>query len=345
MAKTTARRTATHGTRSNARVRSNGAARAPSPRVPSEAEVGSYFVKLSNWGRWGKEDQIGTLNLITPQKRLQAARLVRDGVSISCARPIPRNEQAPDITNPFLHFMTGTGEGIAGQKSEPGRLQGTGDFYGIAYHGIYFTHLDASCHILYNGQLYNGRSGALVSAREGAMAGAIGLVHTGVVTRGVLLDIPRVRGVKWLEPGRDYHVYPEDLDAAEKAQRVRVEQGDALMVRTGHWRRRMEMGAWPQSQGRAGLHAACLPWLHERGVAVLGSDAANDSVPSGYPAYTLPIHQVGIPLMGLWLMDNGNFEELAAACEQRSRWEFMFALAPLRVETGTGSPANPLAIL
>lgn len=328
-------------------VRSSGNATAKQsakPRVPSEAEVSGYFTKLSNWGRWGKDDQLGTLNLITPQKRLQAARLVRDGVSVSCARPIPRGEQAPDITNPFLHFMTGTGEGFAGQKSEPGRMQGTGDFYGIAYHGYYFTHLDANCHILYNGQMYNGQSAALVTAREGAKAGAIGLVHMGVVTRGVLLDIPRARGVKWLEPGKDHQIFPEDLDAAEQAQKVRVEQGDALLIRTGHWRRRKELGAWPLAQGRAGLHGACLPWLRERGVAMLGSDSANDAVPSGYEAYIQPVHQIGIPILGLWLMDNGNLEELAAACEQRSRWQFMFMLAPLRVETGTGSPVNPLAI-
>lgn len=337
--KTTTRRTSATRSAGNSTAKQSA-----KPKVPSEAEVSGYFTKLSNWGRWGKEDQLGTLNLITPQKRLQAAKLVRDGVSVSCARPIPRGEVAPDITNPFLHFMTGTGEGFVGQKSEPGRMQGTGDFYGIAYHGYYFTHLDANCHILHDGQMYNGRSAGLITARDGAKAGAIGLVHMGVVTRGVLLDIPRVRGVKWLEPGKDHHIYPEDLDAAEKAQKVRVEPGDALLIRTGHWRRRTEQGAWPLAQGRAGLHAACLPWLHERGVAMLGSDGANDSVPSGYAGVTMPIHQVGIPMMGLWLMDDGNFEELAAGCETRSRWEFMFVLAPLRVETGTGSPANPLAI-
>jgi kynurenine formamidase len=319
---------------------SNG--RAVTPKVPSEATVLGYVKQLSNWGRWGKDDQIGTLNLITPKKRTQAAGLVKDGVSVSCARPITR-EMAADVRAPFQHYMTGTGVEFADKPMTPGRLQGSGDFYGIAYHGHYYTHLDASAHIFWEGKMYNGRSAAVVTAREGATAGAIGLVHQGVVTKGVLLDIPRLKRKQWLEPG-DF-IFPEDLDAAEEAQGVKAEQGDALLIRTGHWKRRTEQGAWNTAEKSAGLHAACLPWIHQRGVAMLGSDTANDATPSGYPAFPLPIHQVGIPHMGLWLMDNGNFEELAAACADRKRWAFMFVLAPLRIVNGTGSPANPLAIL
>lgn len=319
-------------------TRSNGAA-----NIPDEETVKGYFKTLSNWGRWGKDDELGTLNFISPAKRLEATALVRDGVSVSCARPIT-TERAPDVISPFLHYMTGTGERLALQASQPGGAQGgggSGDFYGIAYHGYFITHLDAPCHIFWNGKMYNDRSPSLVTP-QGAKACSIEPVHDGVVTRGVLLDIPRLRNVKWLEPGD--HIYPEDLEAAERACDVRAKEGDALLIRTGHWKRRTELGAWPLAQGNAGLHGSCLPWLHQRRVAMLGSDTVQDSIPSGYPAMRQPIHQIGIPAMGLWLMDNGNFEDLAAGCERRNRWVFMFVLSPLRVVNGTGSPANPLAI-
>lgn len=305
-----------------------------SPRVPPQEEVLGYIPKVNNWGRWGRDDQLGTLNLITSKKRVQAASLVKDGLAVSCSRLIT-TEIAADVTAPFQHFMTGVGQGVTGQG-------GSSDFYGMNYHGYYYTHLDSLCHIFYDGLMYNGRSASLVTTREFAKANSVDAVHAGVVTRGVLLDITKVRKVKWMEPGQG--IFPEDLEAAEKAGNVRVEEGDALLVRTGFWRFRTESGAIAPGKGRPGLHAACLPWLHRRGVALIASDAVNDLTPSGYPDLNLPMHQIGIVRMGLWLVDNGNFDELAATCEAKERREFMFMLSPLRVAGGTGSPANPLAV-
>ena len=196
----------------------------PKRVAPTADEVIGYMKSLSNWGRWGKDDQLGTLNLITPQKVTQAAALVHEGVTVTCARPIVF-ENSPDITSiPPLHYMfrTGTESAATGQS-------GALDFIGLAYHGVTITHLDSLSHQFWDGKMYNGLPASLVGAEKGATAGGVDLVKDGVVTRGVLLDIARLRGVDWLPEGEG--VFPEDLEAAEKAQEVRVGPGDALLVR------------------------------------------------------------------------------------------------------------------
>ena len=311
-------------------------------QVPEETEVLEYVRSLSNWGRWGQEDELGTINHIGPEQRKHAASLVRDGVAVSCARPIT-TEPAADVGSPALHYMTGSGEAYAySDDASPGQMQGSGDFIGMAFHGFSITHLDSLCHIFWNGQMYNGRSSALVTTREGATKNSIDVLQDGVVGRGVLLDAARHRGVSWMEPGEA--IMPDELDEIGASQGTTMRQGDILLVRTGHYRRRTEVGPRPPADGSPGIHAACLPWLQERQVAVLGGDTANDVVPSGYPNLRMPIHQIAMPHMGLWLMDNCNLEELSAACAERGRWEFLFTIAPLRIRYGTGSPVNPIAM-
>ena len=313
-----------------------------SSRTPEEAEILEYRQSQSNWGRWGQDDQMGTMNHIGPEQRKRAAALVRDGVAVSCARPIT-TEPAADVRSPFLHYMTGSGEAYVNHPEDPpSQQQGSGDFIGMAFHGYSITHLDSLCHIFWNGQMYNGRSSALVTTREGATANSVDAIPNGVVGRGVLLDAARHRGVDWMEPGQA--VMPGELDEMEAGQGVRVEQGDILMVRTGYYRRRLEVGPRPISDGLPGLHASCIPWLQERQVALLGGDPVSDAVPSGYPSLHQPIHQIAMPHMGLWLLDDCNLEELAAACLERGRWEFLLTVAPLRIQYGTGSPVNPIAV-
>jgi kynurenine formamidase len=308
-------------------------------RPPDEAQVKGWMTSLSNWGRWGKDDQLGTINHITPEKRRAAAALVREGITISCARPIAYDE--PDIVTQPVHLTVATGE-----SAPPEGRGGTGDMFLIGPHGLAITHLDALCHNYWDGRMYNGHPAKLVTAREGATALAIDALGDGVATRGVLLDITKVCQKDWLEPGEG--IFPEDLEAAERAQGVRVAAGDALLVRTGHYLRRLREGPKPLD-GRnlqyPGLQAACLPWLHERQVALLGCDTANDVQPDGYTDLRLPIHTVGIVAMGLWLLDNCNHEELQRACARLGRWEFLFVLAPLKLKNGTGSPMNPIALL
>jgi kynurenine formamidase len=312
-------------------------------RVPSEDEVISYLKTQSNWGRWGAEDELGTINLITPAKRAAAARLVRDGVAVTGARPIV-TDITPDTTFQVMRFMVDSGEGRDTASAERLRARrGAGEFIGMVFHGYTVTHIDTPAHFFWEGKLYNGRSCNLITSREGATVEAVELLHDGVVSRGVLLDVARTRGVRWLEPGEG--VMPEDLEAAERAASVRVEAGDILVVRTGYYARRLAEGpAHPLHAGSPGPHAALLPWLKERGVAVWGSDTHNDVTPTPYPALGSPFHIGALVGLGLWLIDNMNLEDIATACADRGRWEFMLTLAPLRLRNVTGSPVNPIAL-
>lgn len=312
-------------------------------QAPSEAEVIGYLDTLSNWGRWGAEDELGTINLITPVKRLGAARLVRDGVGVTCARPIV-TDITPDTTFQVLRFMLDSGEGR--DTAPPERLiqrRGASEFIGMVFHGYTVTHVDTPAHFFWKGKLYNGRSCDLITSREGAQVEAVELLRDGVVSRGVLLDVARARGVAWLGPGEG--VLPEDLEAAERASGVRLEPGDILLVRTGYYARRIAEGPVnPAVAGSPGPHAALAPWLRERGVAMFGSDTHNDVVPTPYPGMGHPFHVISLVALGLWLIDNMNLEDLARACAERKRWEFMLTIAPLHLRNTTGSPVNPIAL-
>ena len=312
----------------------------PKNNVPTEEEVFSYFKSQSNWGRWGSEDQLGTVNLITKEKRRQAVSLVKEGVTVSCAWPITTDLPGEDESK-FLHYMIYTPQGYV-TEVEKDPTTWAADFIGFEYHGASMTHVDALSHVFWNGKMYNGLSEKLVNVQEKATAESIHQLSGGVVTRGVLLDIARLRNVQWLEPGDG--IMPEDLDAAEKAQEVKVESGDVLFFRTGHLGRHHNAGPLNLYKGNPGLHAACIPWLRQRDIAMLGSDAINDVVPSGYDNLLEPIHEVCISGLGLYLIDNANLEELSQACAQRNQWEFLLVIAPLRMKYATGSPINPIAI-
>ena len=177
---------------------------------------------------------------------------------------------------------------------------------------------------------------------EGATVDSIAALDNGLVGRGVLLDIPRLRGAPWLEPGE--HVFTEDLEAASREQGVAVAAGDILLVRTGHCRRLAELGPWNTPEAKAGLHPTALPFIASRSVAVLGSDGNNDTAPSSTEGVGFPIHVLAINAMGVHLLDYLQLEDLAAQCDRAGRWEFLFIAAPLRIVGGTGSPINPIAV-
>jgi len=300
------------------------------------SDVKGLFEKLSNWGRWGKDDERGALNFITDKKRAAAARLVQTGESVSMAVPLA-TIPAADNPTPVTHLMV-----QSGFDSHEMDLPYAGDYFAIAPHGMANTHIDALCHVFWNGKMYNGFDASEVGS-HGAKKCAIDITRAGIVSRGVLLDIPRLKKVDWLEPR--VPIFPEDLDAAEKAQRVQVEEGDVLLIRTGRSARRKSTGGWdPMRVGLPGLDASCLPWLHERKIAVLGSDAVSDVVPSGYDGVPLPIHVGTLVAMGIHLIDNADFDAVSATCAKLGRSEFMFSMAPLILERGTASPVNPLAI-
>lgn len=313
--------------------------------APTEAEVLTYFQTLSNWGRWGADDELGTLNLVTPAKRKQAAALVREGISVSCAWDIENTLQPDQMLGTPQRLMVATGEGLADpdRPTAAGRMAGAMEFIGLVYHGYSVTHVDGLSHIFWDGKMYNGTPASRVTAAQGATKKAITTLRDGVMTRGVVLDVAAAAGVDWLEPG--VAVGPEMLEAAEARQGVTVEEGDVVLLRTGYGRRKRERGREALGKvGFPGWGAEALPWLHKRGAAMIGCDTAQDASPSAYAGLGIPVHAVGITAMGLWLIDNCDLENVVATAERLKRWEFQFVLAPLRVIGGTGSPANPLAI-
>jgi kynurenine formamidase len=309
------------------------------PRLEvTRAEFGELFRTLSSWGRWGERDERGALNLLGPERVVEAARLVRDGTTVTLSLPM-NTKAAEDNPEPAVHYMTTIqGDG----DNESGKLRFAKDFVGADYHHDGHTHIDALCHVIYEGSLYNGNPAGAVTAR-GAEADSIEVLANGLVARGVLLDIPRLRGVPWLEPGQ--HVFRDELEAAELEQGITVGEGDVLLVRTGHTRRLSELGPWPTANAKAGLHPTAMSFVAKRGVATLGSDGNSDTAPSSTEGVDFPIHVLALNAMGVHLLDYLQLEDLLAACERAGRWEFLFIGAPLRITGGTGSPLNPLAVL
>jgi kynurenine formamidase len=185
--------------------------------------------------------------------------------------------------------------------------------------------------------MYNGRPAEAVVADRGARTGGIDLAHEGVVTRGVLLDIPRARGVRWLEDGEG--VDGDDLERAEEQAGTRVEPGDVLYVRTGYGARRPGGSA-----DMPGLTANSLEFIHARQPAIVATDSGTDAFPSGYPSITAPVHCVSMVAMGIWIIDNCDLEHAARRCAELERWHFMTTINPLRLKNSTGSPVNPIAV-
>jgi kynurenine formamidase len=302
-----------------------GVTPAPSHTV-APADYERWKKELSNWGRWGKDDQIGALNLITAAKRKQAAALVKEGFSVSMAGDAD-TVKAVDNPNPYELKMLGIGM----------------DQIAVNYHGIAHTHLDSLAHINDNGVFFNGyKPDSDQVLKRGHEKNSIHNLKNGIFTRAVLIDIPRLKGVPYLEPGTP--IYVEDLEAWEKKAGVKVSAGDALFVRTGVWARRKALGPWLRGRAEggksAGLDPSVIPWLKQRDIAILGSD---------HPQYVSPsslrgaVHDFALLYLGVHLFDNCDLEALADAAAARNRWEFLLTAAPLPIVGGTGSPINPIA--
>jgi len=295
----------------------------------------ALFASVSNWGRWGQADERGTLNFITPERVVAATALVRSGRSVSLSYLLSK-VAGIDNPKPMLHYMSRLALGMTG---EPKMNE---DFIGLDYHGKLVTHVDALCHCAYGGRLYNDRASLETVTGFGATFGAVTTLEDGIISRGVLLDMPRELGVEWGEPGTG--LVPAQLEAAAATAGVTVGEGDVLLVRTGHAVRRAKLGPWNPDETSAGVDLSCFPWLKARGVAVLGSDADTDARPGGVEGVHTPAHALALAAMGMPLLDNMHLDRLAETCAAEGRWEFLFVTAPLRLPGGTGSPINPLAI-
>src|SRR5436305_4252811 len=295
------------------------------------ATLDRWMQELSNWGRWGKDDQLGTVNLITPAKRKAAAALVKEGYSVSLSSDAETAKSA-DNEFPFGHQMIATGV-------DPNPMFGM-DIYSTRYHGKVLTHLDALSQMFYQGTMYNGYPQSEVN-RQGAQKLSVIAYKNGLVSRGILMDIPQLKGLKYLEPGTP--IYPADLDAWEKKAGFKVGSGDIVFIRTGRWARRAEKGAWDTEVKAAGMHASCARWFHQRDVAIVGSDTHGELMPSPVKDIPFPMHQLMLIAMGTPMIDNCDLEPLSKAAVARHRWEILLTASPLAVPGGTGSPLNPIA--
>ena len=302
----------------------------------SAVEFDELFREISNWGRWGSDDEKGTLNFLTPEIVARSSKLVRTGKSVSMARPID-TVASIDNGGPAIHLMT-RGYDIPFRNED---VQFVADYLGCACHGFAHSHFDALCHVAYKGKMYNGRPVSLVNS-QGAKTMDITQYSHGIVGRGVLLDMPRLRGVKWLEPGEA--VTSEDLLAAEEAEGVKLAEGDIFAFYVGHYRRRVELGPWNVEEGTAGLHPTAMKLLHERKIAAFFPDVDGEVRPSPVDSVSHPIHALQIASMGLACADSLQLEELAKECEKQGRWEFMTVVSTLRLLGGTGCLVNPIGI-
>lgn len=304
-------------------------------------EFRTLFAAVSAWDRSGRGPERGALRHLTPERVAAAAGLVRTGVTVPLGRIIDTH-RGPANPSPAVHVMTSAPEPDPTMDGDTtNHVHFATDYVGLDYHHDTHSHLDALCHVDFEGRLYGGAPAETVTT-YGAEHASIAMLAGGLVGRGVLLDIPRVRGSRWVEPGQ--HIFHNDLDAAEHEQGVRVGPGDILLVRTGHAHRLDELGPWDTARVKAGLHPTAVRFLAEREVAALGSDANSDTAPSTTDGVEFPVHVLAVNAMGVPLLDYLSFEELAERCAQESRWEFLFVAAPLRIPGGTGSPVNPLAI-
>ena len=303
----------------------------PDPETLGRQQFEQWFNEISNWGRWGKDDELGTLNLITPEMKIKAAGLAKQGITVSLARDLDKVESEYN-PHPFEHktsVVSFGGQAIASDR------------YAVEYHGAAHTHIDALAHVLHKGRMYNGISADLIRPHGSEKLG-IHNMKDGIFTRGLLVDMAWLRGMDFLEPG--YAITASDLEAWETKTGITIRTGDALLVRTGRWQRVRQLGPSDLRDGAAGLHASVAKWLKQRDVAVVGSDGGNDVVPYSVDGVSFPFHVLAVAGLGMPLLDSLDLDALASEALINGRWEFLFIGAPLRVEGGTGAPLNPLAV-
>lgn len=338
----------------------------------TDEALSELAARLSNAGRWGPDDELGTLNHISATKRVEAAGLVRLGLTVSLARPLVR-ESAPTSRVELDRRLEANGR----PDPRSGLPPFAADYLGLEIHQQGVTHVDALGHVGgADGRAYGGRPFAETLDHEGIRIGSVFAQRAGIVSRGVLLDVPAALGVDWLEP--THEITSADLDAAERHAGVAVGRGDVLVLRAGVEARERAIGASALAPGPGADGAG---WMHAREIAVYAGDAPEHITPiaaavlgrsdgehppttdgeglpstdgespplsEGHPSpvtrFPLAFHQLALAAMGLVLLDHAGVEPLAEVCRDLGRYDFLFVAAPLALPGGTGSPVNPLAI-
>ncbi len=312
----------------------------------SIALVDELCLRYRNWGRWGAEDQKGTLNFVTPEVLKYAATMIRSGRVISCAVPFdsngPQSGGFGGRTNPVHSMLQDGGDIALGAQDHLPVLRYTDDAVSMPLQCS--TQWDALAHIFYRGQMYNGHGLEHVTS-TGATINGIEKIADGVVGRGILLDVPRHRGVDWLEAGQAI----DDTELAEcaEAQGVEVRSGDIVLIRTGQIAQVRSDGAWGQYDGgpAPGLGVAAAHWFAANEVAAFATDTwGTEVLPNDTPGVFQPLHLILLVNAGMTIGEIFDLEPLAAACAEEGRYEFFFSAPPLPITGAVGSPVNPLAI-
>jgi kynurenine formamidase len=294
----------------------------------TEAQFLAWQTELSNWGRWGKDDQLGTLNLLTPARRRAAMALVKEGVPVSLAVNT-FTEKAADVPCPAEWGMTtATETGATDRVAFP------------CIHGAASTHIDSLAHTFFRGKMWNGYdTSALVTMNKGAEKNSVLPMKNGIVTRAVLYDIAKLKGVPYLAPGD--RIFADDLEAWEKKAGVRAGPGDALVLRWGRYGRRAKFGP---DDGAAGLDVSVLPWLKRRDISLIVWETAGYAPQPTGDLFRNAVHNFIQAILGIHVLDRADLEALSEATASRNRWEFMLMVNPLALPNATGSPVNPIAM-
>jgi len=308
---------------------------------PKEQQILNWLeTDLSNWNRWGPSDQSGTLNHLEDSNTVKAVKMIQTGEKVSCAKIITF-ENDPDLRVSPQHFMLHAGDSY--RTGEGDERQVAIDYFGLVFHGHNVTHIDSLSHFFWDGKTYNGRPSKVVSTSQGATELDVLPARSGIITRGILVDVPLLRGIEYVERGDG--VTMEDIKKFETETGISIEKGDVLLMRTGQLgRRKIEGPKDVYVEGSAGPSPELLPLMHEKQISVMGSDTGNDIQPNPYKKFANPVHQVGIVGMGLWVLDNVWLDDVAEMCIKKNKWEFAFSILPLPLKSVTGSPANPVAI-
>jgi kynurenine formamidase len=312
------------------------AASAQDVRPMARAEFDALLATVNNAGRWGNQDERGTLNLITADVRRAAALEVQTGITVSLAREMVHGEPEGHGFGPIAVDLIVVSDSVLGPSD--GSVVWAAEQTSLFYHGWSYTHIDALTHMAYHGRGYNNAPSAHAPP-AGQTRNSVAAMRDGILARGVLIDLPALKDVPYVAPGGA--ITADDFEAWEERTGVRVRPGDILLVRSGRW---SEAASAANVAGSAGIHPSAAAWLHERGVAALGDEGGTDTTPTAVEGINSPLHVLVLVGMGMPLIENLDLDRLASEAAAQNRWTFLLVIAPLNVRGATGSAVNPIAI-